>query len=221
MWLGSGAARQHAGEAAADHMSSRSGMGCSGLRRVPGGPGWRRPRILSIHGVSAHRRGAATRTRGNDLPATNGRTRIPSDANEKALAAGQGKLAEVRASRGGLAAPEAPFVIEHREALIYISVSTEATTTAGGTVGPAGPRSVPRCALHHHRRHTPGGVAVAGSDRLRTRQLVRRRPCATNAAGGWDVEDLADGCGAALVDGGRPSVVALQGEAANHRQLLR
>src|SRR6201997_1763170 len=33
---------------------------------------------------------------------------------------GQGRLAEVLASRGGLAAPEAPFVIEHREALIYM-----------------------------------------------------------------------------------------------------
>ena len=36
------------------------------------------------------------------------------------MAAGQGRLAEVIASRGGLAAPEAPFVIEHREALIYM-----------------------------------------------------------------------------------------------------
>jgi hypothetical protein len=42
------------------------------------------------------------------------------DADEKAAVAGQGKLAEVIASRGGLAAPEAPFVIEHREALIYM-----------------------------------------------------------------------------------------------------
>ena len=33
-------------------------------------------------------------------------------------AAGQGKLAQVIATRGGLASPEAPFVIEHREALI-------------------------------------------------------------------------------------------------------
>jgi CDGSH-type Zn-finger protein/truncated hemoglobin YjbI len=35
-------------------------------------------------------------------------------------AAGRGKLARVIATRGGLAAPEAPFVIEHREALIYM-----------------------------------------------------------------------------------------------------
>jgi CDGSH-type Zn-finger protein/truncated hemoglobin YjbI len=35
-------------------------------------------------------------------------------------AAGSGRLAEVLASRGGKAAPEAPFVIEHREALIYM-----------------------------------------------------------------------------------------------------
>jgi hypothetical protein len=42
------------------------------------------------------------------------------DANKKTVAAGQGKLGEFIASRGGLAAPEAPFVIEHREALIYM-----------------------------------------------------------------------------------------------------
>jgi Ferritin-like len=35
-------------------------------------------------------------------------------------AAGRGRLAEVMASRGGKAAPEAPFVIEHREAVIYM-----------------------------------------------------------------------------------------------------
>ena len=34
--------------------------------------------------------------------------------------AGKGKLAQVIATRGGKAAPEAPFVIEHREALIYM-----------------------------------------------------------------------------------------------------
>jgi CDGSH-type Zn-finger protein/truncated hemoglobin YjbI len=33
---------------------------------------------------------------------------------------GQGRLAQMIASRGGKAAPEAPFVIEHREALIYM-----------------------------------------------------------------------------------------------------
>ncbi|MGO9972813.1 MAG: ferritin-like domain-containing protein [Solirubrobacteraceae bacterium] len=33
---------------------------------------------------------------------------------------GQGRLAEVLATRGGHAEPEAPFVIEHREALIYM-----------------------------------------------------------------------------------------------------
>jgi CDGSH-type Zn-finger protein/truncated hemoglobin YjbI len=35
-------------------------------------------------------------------------------------AGGQGPLAATIATRGGLAAPEAPFVIEHREALIYM-----------------------------------------------------------------------------------------------------
>src|SRR5438552_16835250 len=34
--------------------------------------------------------------------------------------AGSGRLARVIATRGGRAAPEAPFVIEHREALIYM-----------------------------------------------------------------------------------------------------
>jgi CDGSH-type Zn-finger protein/truncated hemoglobin YjbI len=34
--------------------------------------------------------------------------------------AGRGRLADVIATRGGRAAPEAPFVIEHREALIYM-----------------------------------------------------------------------------------------------------
>ncbi len=35
-------------------------------------------------------------------------------------AAGGGRLAELISTRGGLASPEAPFVIEHREALIYM-----------------------------------------------------------------------------------------------------
>jgi hypothetical protein len=34
--------------------------------------------------------------------------------------AGRGRLAEVLATRGGRAEPKAPFVIEHREALIYM-----------------------------------------------------------------------------------------------------
>src|ERR1700680_3709964 len=42
------------------------------------------------------------------------------DTSESAVAAGQGRLAEMIAARGGQAAPEAPFVIEHREALIYM-----------------------------------------------------------------------------------------------------
>jgi Ferritin-like len=45
---------------------------------------------------------------------------MTSGADEKVAAAGRGRLAEVIASRGGLAGPEAPFVIEHREALIYM-----------------------------------------------------------------------------------------------------
>src|SRR5690348_11479702 len=42
---------------------------------------------------------------------------IDPDGNAQA---GRGPLAQVIATRGGLAAPEAPFVIEHREALIYM-----------------------------------------------------------------------------------------------------
>jgi hypothetical protein len=38
----------------------------------------------------------------------------------ESVLAGRGKLAQLIATRGGLAAPEAPFVIEHREALIYM-----------------------------------------------------------------------------------------------------
>jgi CDGSH-type Zn-finger protein/truncated hemoglobin YjbI len=41
-------------------------------------------------------------------------------ALESSAPAGRGRLAEVIAARGGRAAPEAPFVIEHREALIYM-----------------------------------------------------------------------------------------------------
>ncbi len=41
-------------------------------------------------------------------------------AEGQAIPAGRGRLAQVIATRGGLAAPEAPFVIEHREALIYM-----------------------------------------------------------------------------------------------------
>src|SRR5512133_1239105 len=43
-----------------------------------------------------------------------------SNRTETESPAGRGRLAEVIASRGGKAAPEAAFVIEHREALIYM-----------------------------------------------------------------------------------------------------
>src|SRR6187397_3583531 len=39
---------------------------------------------------------------------------------EPIAGAGRGRLAQVLALRGGRAEPEAPFVIEHREALIYM-----------------------------------------------------------------------------------------------------
>src|SRR5215470_18760639 len=39
---------------------------------------------------------------------------------DRTVTAGRGPLAELLATRGGKAEPEAPFVIEHREALIYM-----------------------------------------------------------------------------------------------------
>ena len=44
----------------------------------------------------------------------------PTHDTESTPSAGRGRLADVLAARGGKAAPEAPFVIEHREALIYM-----------------------------------------------------------------------------------------------------
>src|SRR5438309_1267719 len=41
-------------------------------------------------------------------------------ATDSGLSGGRGRLAQLIATRGGTAAPEAPFVIEHREALIYM-----------------------------------------------------------------------------------------------------
>ena len=42
------------------------------------------------------------------------------DAAAGLPAGGRGRLAQLIATRGGMASPEAPFVIEHREALIYM-----------------------------------------------------------------------------------------------------
>src|SRR5438309_4978986 len=41
-------------------------------------------------------------------------------ATDSGLSGGRGRLAQLIATRGGTAAPETPFVIEHREALIYM-----------------------------------------------------------------------------------------------------
>ncbi len=46
--------------------------------------------------------------------------KTPSQEPASQPTAGTGRLAQVIATRGGLAPPEAPFVIEHREALIYM-----------------------------------------------------------------------------------------------------
>src|SRR5246127_4895949 len=43
-----------------------------------------------------------------------------SESTQEQRRALPGRLARVIATRGGLASPEAPFVIEHREALIYM-----------------------------------------------------------------------------------------------------
>jgi len=57
----------------------------------------------------------------NDDSAADGRAAQTSAAPAgPAQPAGRGKLAQLLATRGGTAAPEAPFVIEHREALIYM-----------------------------------------------------------------------------------------------------
>ena len=49
-----------------------------------------------------------------------GLTTMSESREREGQTAGRGRLAQVIATRGGLAAPEAPFVIEHREALIYM-----------------------------------------------------------------------------------------------------
>jgi hypothetical protein len=49
--------------------------------------------------------------------------------------AGRGRLAEVPATRGGRAAPEAPFVIEHREALIYMLCEAAELEWRAGMLG--------------------------------------------------------------------------------------
>jgi CDGSH-type Zn-finger protein/truncated hemoglobin YjbI len=59
------------------------------------------------------------------VPEPDHEVRIPAMTNAEQAAdggftGGRGRLAQVIATRGGTAAPEAPFVIEHREALIYM-----------------------------------------------------------------------------------------------------
>jgi hypothetical protein len=46
--------------------------------------------------------------------------RVVPRMNDPTGTAGRGRLAELLATRGGRSDPEAPFVIEHREALIYM-----------------------------------------------------------------------------------------------------
>jgi hypothetical protein len=59
---------------------------------------------------------------------------------ERSQPAGQGRLAQVIATRGGLAPPEAPFVIEHREALIYM-LCEAAELELGSCASTSTPRS--------------------------------------------------------------------------------
>jgi CDGSH-type Zn-finger protein/truncated hemoglobin YjbI len=53
-------------------------------------------------------------------PAAHPREGVHVSNEQNVAAGGRGRLAQVIATRGGRAAPEAPFVIEHREALIYM-----------------------------------------------------------------------------------------------------
>ena len=93
--------------------------------------------------------------------------------------AGRGRLAEVIASRGGEAAPEARFVIEHREALIYMlceAAPTEppadATNFLGG-VGDVLEAKARRGVLDHL-----GDLATVAS----TRMIDRSERSATDGA---------------------------------------
>jgi hypothetical protein len=54
------------------------------------------------------------------IPPSTDDCRSARSSEASAAQGGQGRLAQVIASRGGKADPEAPFVIEHREALIYM-----------------------------------------------------------------------------------------------------
>jgi CDGSH-type Zn-finger protein/truncated hemoglobin YjbI len=53
-------------------------------------------------------------------PRSDGVSQVEESSGGRAQTAGRGKLAQVIATRGGTAAPEEPFVIEHREALIFM-----------------------------------------------------------------------------------------------------
>src|SRR5262249_57399965 len=84
----------------------------------------RRPRRIGMLDSAAAARAASV---GNGRPGEPARRcqRNPAMTNAEApvgsgLPAGSGRLAQVIATRRGTAAPEAPFVIEHREALIYM-----------------------------------------------------------------------------------------------------
>jgi ferritin-like protein len=64
--------------------------------------------------------------------------------------AGRGRLAEVLATRGGRAEPEAPFVIEHREALIFMLCQAAESSTGS-------------CASTCSRRSRSSSVPTKGS----------------------------------------------------------
>src|SRR2546423_5612538 len=94
--------------------AGRAGDDARGQHRVRRRPARRRPAPARADRDPGHlkqcRHHVMTRREGLVPRATNGSP----EAGRK------GRLAEVLASRGGQAAPEAPFVIEHREALIYM-----------------------------------------------------------------------------------------------------
>ena len=83
------------------------------------------------------------------------------EAGTQDTKAGRGRLAQVIATRGGRAAPEAPFVIEHREALIYMLCEAAAGRDHLGQ--PAAACLGVRCACFYLVSHgILLGITVAG-----------------------------------------------------------
>ena len=91
-------------------------------------------------------------------------------------------------------------------------LAQERGTPQGSAISPDAGEPVHALCVRRLARPESSGRAV---------RALCRRPCATNAEGGCDVEarGLRMRCG--VGDGGGPSGIALQGEVSNHRDLLR